>query len=56
MSKAPLSHIPLAAVGGLNFENVRGFYEAGAVAFGISGSLYNKDCIRRGEYGARHVN
>lgn len=50
--KAPLAYIPLAAVGGLSFDNIRGFYDAGAVAFGISGSLYNKADVKRGDYSA----
>ncbi len=48
--KAPLAHIPMAAVGGLDHANIRAFYDAGAVAFGISGSLYNKTHIENGEY------
>lgn len=50
--RAPLAHIPMAAVGGLNYENVRAFAEAGAVAFGISGSLYSKAFIEAGDYEA----
>ena len=43
--KAPLSHIPMAAVGGLGFGNVKSFAEAGAVAYGISSSLYDAKLI-----------
>ena len=48
--KAPLRHIPMAAVGGLDHNNIRSFYDAGAAAFGISGTLYNKKRIAEGDY------
>ena len=48
--RAPLAHIPMAAVGGLSPQNIRAFYDAGAVAFGVSGSLYNIPLIKAGEY------
>jgi len=48
--KAPLSHIPMAAVGGLGFDNIAAFLKAGAAAFGISGSLYNRRLIDEGDY------
>ena len=48
--KAPLKHIPLAAVAGVTVSNIKAFYEAGAVAFGISSSLYLRDAIKNGEY------
>lgn len=48
--KAPLAHVPMAAVGGISPENILGFKRAGAVAFGISGSLYNIPLIKAGEY------
>ena len=47
--KAPLSHIPLAAVGGLSHKNAADFASAGAAAFGISGSLYDKKLIAEGD-------
>lgn len=40
--RAPLPHIPLAAVGGVNLENCRLFLEAGAQMVGIGGSLVPK--------------
>ena len=42
---APLKHIPLAAVAGVTKANIRDFREAGAVAFGISSSLFIKKAI-----------
>ena len=49
--RAPLKHIPLAAVAGITPENIGGFYRAGAAAFGISSSLYLKKAIGEGRYG-----
>jgi 2-dehydro-3-deoxyphosphogluconate aldolase/(4S)-4-hydroxy-2-oxoglutarate aldolase len=39
--RAPLSQIPLMPTGGVSLENIREFQKAGAVAFGIGGSLVN---------------
>ncbi|MBR5714181.1 MAG: bifunctional 4-hydroxy-2-oxoglutarate aldolase/2-dehydro-3-deoxy-phosphogluconate aldolase [Clostridia bacterium] len=49
---APLAHIPLAAVAGITINNIRDFYNAGAVAFGISSTLYNKKSIAESDYNA----
>lgn len=43
--KAPLSHIPLLAVGGVSLENIRDYSRAGACGFGIGGNLVNKQWI-----------
>ncbi len=48
--KAPLSHIPLLAVGGVNEKNVADFLKAGAVGAGVGGNLVNKDWIAAGEF------
>jgi 2-dehydro-3-deoxyphosphogluconate aldolase/(4S)-4-hydroxy-2-oxoglutarate aldolase len=37
--RGPLSHIPMMPTGGINFENIRDFKNAGAAAFGIGTSL-----------------
>ena len=37
--RAPLPQIPLMPTGGVSLENIREFQKAGAVAFGIGGSL-----------------
>ncbi|MBO4306274.1 MAG: bifunctional 4-hydroxy-2-oxoglutarate aldolase/2-dehydro-3-deoxy-phosphogluconate aldolase [Clostridia bacterium] len=50
--RAPLAHIPLAAVAGITINNIRDFYNAGAVAFGISSTLYNKKSIAESDYNA----
>ncbi|MEG1560397.1 MAG: bifunctional 4-hydroxy-2-oxoglutarate aldolase/2-dehydro-3-deoxy-phosphogluconate aldolase [Clostridia bacterium] len=43
---APLSNIKLAAVANLKIEDIGGFKKAGAVAFGISSGIFDKDCIK----------
>lgn len=48
--RAPLSHIPFLAVGGVNPDNVAEFMRAGAVGAGVGGNLTNKDWIAAGEY------
>lgn len=48
--RAPLSHIKLLAVGGVNVDNAKGFIDAGAVGIGVGSSLVNKEFIKNGEY------
>ena len=48
--KAPLSHIPLMAVGGVNEKNAADFMRAGCVGLGVGGNLVNKDWIAQGEW------
>ncbi|MCR5809114.1 MAG: bifunctional 4-hydroxy-2-oxoglutarate aldolase/2-dehydro-3-deoxy-phosphogluconate aldolase [Clostridiales bacterium] len=43
--KAPLSHIPMAAVAGVTPDNIADFKKAGACAFGISSGVYLKDAV-----------
>ena len=50
--KAPLSHIPMLAVGGITRENIEAFYKAGAKGFGISSSIADRYCIDEGNYAA----
>lgn len=47
--KAPLAHIPIAAVAGITPDNISEFHNAGAVAFGISSGLYIKDAVNAGD-------
>lgn len=44
--KAPLAHIPMAAVGGITPENISHYISAGAVAFGISSPLFPKKLMQ----------
>ena len=48
--KAPLSHIKLMAVGGVNEENAVEFLKAGAAGLGVGGNLAKKAWIEAGEY------
>lgn len=49
--RAPLSHIPLMAVGGVNEKNAGDFIKAGCVGVGVGGNLVNKEWIASGEWG-----
>lgn len=48
--KAPLSHIPMMAVGGVNEKNAADFMAAGCCGLGIGGNLVNKTWIENGEW------
>ena len=47
---APISHVKLLAVGGVNENNVAEFLKAGMYGAGIGGNLANKKWIDAGEY------
>lgn len=48
--RAPISHVKLTAVGGVNAENFGDFLKAGVVGAGIGGNLANKKWIEAGEF------
>ena len=48
--KAPLSHIPLMAVGGVNEKNAAEFIAAGCCGLGVGGNLVNKAWIEAGQW------
>ena len=48
--RAPLSHIPLMAVGGVNEKNCADFIAAGCCGVGVGGSLVNRDWIANCEW------
>ena len=48
--KAPLSHIPMLAVGGIGPDNIADFIKAGCVGAGVGGNLTNKEWIAAGEW------
>ncbi len=48
--RAPLSHIPFLAVGGINPDNVAEFMKVGCVGAGVGGNLTNKEWIAAGEW------
>ena len=47
---APISHVKLMAVGGVNENNLAEFLKAGMAGAGIGGKLANKKWIEAGEY------
>lgn len=47
---APISHVKLLAVGGVNETNVAEFLKAGLAGAGVGGNLVNKKWIESGEY------
>ncbi len=48
--KAPLSHIPLLAVGGVRPETIPDYVKAGACGFGVGGNLVNKEWIQNDKF------
>lgn len=48
--KAPLSHVPLMAVGGVNEKNAADFMQAGCIGLGVGGNLVNRNWIENGEW------
>lgn len=48
--KAPLAHIPMLAVGGINPDNIADFIMAGCVGAAVSGVLQNKELIAAGAW------
>lgn len=47
---APISHIKMLAVGGVNENNAAAFLKAGAYGVGVGGNLANKKWIANGEF------
>ena len=48
--RAPLSHIPFLAVGGIGPDNIADFVKAGCVGAGVGGNLTNKEWIAAGAW------
>ena len=48
--RAPLSHIPFLAVGGISPDNIADFIKAGCVGAGVGGNLTNKEWIAAREW------
>lgn len=48
--RAPISHVPLLAVGGVTEANMLSFLEAGAVGVGIGANIANEELIAREAY------
>ena len=49
---APMPHLRLMPVGGVNLDNAAAFIRAGACALGVGGSLVNARTIARGDWPA----
>ena len=47
---APLSHIPLLVVGGVDETTIKTFLASGAIGAGIGGSLVNTAWVKAGQY------
>lgn len=50
--RAPLSHIPMLAVGGVNETNMGEFLGAGLAGFGIGSNIVSKKLIEKGDFAA----
>jgi len=48
--KAPISHVDMLVVGGIDEKNIADFLAAGAAGAGIGGNLVNKKWVEAGEY------
>jgi len=48
--RAPLSHILLLAVGGVDVDNIPAFLKAGVAGFGIGGNLVDKRLVKEGRF------
>ncbi len=47
---APLSHIKFLAVGGVNADNMKEYFAAGAKGIGVATAIADKGAIARGDY------
>ena len=48
----PLGHIPIAAVGGIEADNIAAFLHAGAHCFGVGGNLVDAGRVAAGDFAA----
>jgi len=48
--KAPISHIPIVAVGGVDVDNVNEFMKIGCIGVGVGSTLVNKALVNAGKY------
>ena len=48
--KAPISHVDMLVVGGVDEKNIATFLAAGAAGAGIGGNLVNKDWVEAGQF------
>jgi 2-dehydro-3-deoxyphosphogluconate aldolase/(4S)-4-hydroxy-2-oxoglutarate aldolase len=50
--RAPLKHIPLMAVGGVDETNIVSFIKAGAVGVGLGGNIVDMKLVKAGDFDA----
>ena len=48
--KAPLKHVPVTAVGGVNAKNCVEFFKAGASGVGVGGNLVSPELVNAGRF------
>lgn len=48
--RAPLNHVRLLAVGGVNDKNMGDYLAAGAVGAGVGGNLVNREWVANGRF------
>lgn len=49
--RAPINHIPIIAVGGVDHKNIADFIRAGAIGAGIGSNIVNNKLIAEGRFG-----
>jgi len=49
--RAPISHVPLMAVGGISKDNIAEYHAAGYACFGVGSHIVNAKFAAAGEYG-----
>ena len=54
--KAPLPHLPIIPVGGVNLNNAREFLDSGASALAIGSALISKEAIKNRDYKSIELN
>lgn len=47
---APISHIPMLAVGQVNLENIKDYIDAGVLGVGLGSNIANRALIKAGKY------
>ena len=50
--RAPLAHIPMLAVGGVNENNLSAFLDAGLAGVGVGSNIVDKKLIEKGDFAA----
>ena len=50
--KAPLSHIRLLAVGGVNLDNIKDYLSCGVCGFGMGSNIIDKNMVKNNDFAA----